>query len=53
MATTVSVHPFATVGSTTVAWNLVLIVFNIKLVVIRKLACHKFKQSLVNFINQQ
>lgn len=37
MATTVSVHPFAAVRSTTVAWYLMLIVFNVKLVVICKL----------------
>lgn len=42
MATTESVHPFATIGSTTVAWYLMLIVFNVKLVVIGKLKIKKY-----------
>lgn len=45
MATTVSVHPFTTIGSTTVAWYLVLIIFNIKLVVVCKLKSQKIETS--------
>jgi len=35
--TRLSVHPFAAVWSTTQTWNLVLIIFEVELIVIRQL----------------
>lgn len=50
MVKTISVHPFATIGSTTVARYFVLIVLDIKLVIVRELKIKKKKNLLLPVI---
>lgn len=50
MAKTVSVHPFATIGSTTVARNFVLIILNVKLIIIGKLKRFLKKVVITRYI---